>query len=142
MVSMTSEVFDTLKSKVRGAVLAPSDAGYDEARTVWNATIDKRPAVIVRCAGSADVIAAVNFARDNGEAAARLTSTRGLDGGVERQQIGLSCDRVDQLDHFADFLGAGGERLNGGIGALGIADRPARDLARARHLTRNLGNRA
>jgi FAD/FMN-containing dehydrogenase len=66
MVSLTSEVIGNLKSKLRGTVLTPGDAGYDEARTVWNATIDRRPAMIVRCAGTADVIAAVGFARDNG----------------------------------------------------------------------------
>src|SRR6478735_5398804 len=91
MVSMTSEVFDTLKSKVRGAVLAPSDAGYDEARTVWNATIDKRPAVIVRCAGTADVIAAVNFARDNG----LVLSVR---GGAHNIAGSAVCDDGVMLD--------------------------------------------
>ena len=41
----------------------PGDPGYDDARKVWNGIIDKRPALIARCAGVADVIAAVNFAR-------------------------------------------------------------------------------
>lgn len=49
---------------MHGAVLQPGDEGYDEARTVWNAMVDKKPAVIARCTGTADVIAAVNFARD------------------------------------------------------------------------------
>ncbi|CAB3781850.1 FAD-binding oxidoreductase [Pararobbsia alpina] len=64
--SVTNEAIDALKAKIRGAVLKPKDPGFDEARRVWNATIDRRPAVIVRCAGTADVIAAVAFARDNG----------------------------------------------------------------------------
>jgi FAD/FMN-containing dehydrogenase len=50
---------------VRGDVLEMADVGYDEARKVWNGMIDKRPAVIARCAGVADVIEAVNFARTN-----------------------------------------------------------------------------
>jgi FAD/FMN-containing dehydrogenase len=54
-----------LKSRARGAVLTPNDTGYDEARTIWNAMIDRRPAVIVRCAGAADVCAAVDFAREH-----------------------------------------------------------------------------
>jgi FAD/FMN-containing dehydrogenase len=53
-----------LKTKVRGGVLLPSDSGYDEARRVYNAMIDRRPAVIVRCAGTADVVACVQFARE------------------------------------------------------------------------------
>jgi len=51
------------QTSLRGPLLCPGDAGYDEARTVWNANIDKRPALLARCAGVADVINAVNFAR-------------------------------------------------------------------------------
>src|SRR5579885_3384329 len=51
--------------RLRGPLLKPGDRGYDEARIVWNGMIDRRPALIVRCAGPADVIAAVNFARTN-----------------------------------------------------------------------------
>ncbi|MGX4643911.1 FAD-binding oxidoreductase [Massilia sp. SYSU DXS3249] len=57
---------EALQGGLRGAVLLPGEAAYDEARTIWNAMIDKRPAVIVRCAGAADVRTAVNFARDHG----------------------------------------------------------------------------
>lgn len=49
---------------VRGAVLRPGDPGYDDARAIWNGLIDRRPAVIVQCSGAADVVDAVNFARD------------------------------------------------------------------------------
>jgi FAD/FMN-containing dehydrogenase len=53
-----------LREAVRGTVLAPGDEGYDEARRVWNGMHDEsRPALIVRCRGAADVIAAVGFAR-------------------------------------------------------------------------------
>jgi FAD/FMN-containing dehydrogenase len=51
------------KSGLRGELVRPSDAGYDTARKVFNAMIDRRPEFIVRCAGVSDVIAAVNFAR-------------------------------------------------------------------------------
>ncbi|HKC78051.1 MAG TPA: FAD-binding oxidoreductase, partial [Gaiellaceae bacterium] len=52
--------------QVRGPVLMPDSHGYDEARTIWNALIDKRPALIVQCSGAADVVDAVNFAREQG----------------------------------------------------------------------------
>lgn len=51
------------KGSLRGTLLQPADADYDQARKVWNAMIDKRPALIARCAGAADVIQSVNFAR-------------------------------------------------------------------------------
>jgi FAD/FMN-containing dehydrogenase len=53
---------DALRSRMRGPVLAPADAGYDAARRIWNATIDKRPALIARCTGTADALEAVRFA--------------------------------------------------------------------------------
>ena len=66
MTTITPESIATLKASVRGEVLLPDSPGYDIARTIWNAMIDKRPAIIVRCTGVADVIAAVNFGRDQG----------------------------------------------------------------------------
>ncbi len=53
------------RASLRGPVLVPADPGYDEARKIHNAMVDKRPTLIVRCAGVADVIAAVQFARKN-----------------------------------------------------------------------------
>lgn len=50
---------------MRGKVLTPEDAGYDDARTIWNAMIDRRPALIARCTGVADIMSSVKFARDN-----------------------------------------------------------------------------
>jgi len=55
-----------LKGRLKGDVVLPGDAAYDEARTIWNATIDKHPAVIVRCTTTADVVLAVNLAREQG----------------------------------------------------------------------------
>ncbi|EMA44949.1 FAD-binding oxidoreductase [Halococcus saccharolyticus] len=49
----------------RGEVINPAEVGYDDAREIWNAMIDREPALIARCAGTADVIAAVDFAREN-----------------------------------------------------------------------------
>jgi FAD/FMN-containing dehydrogenase len=56
---------ETFASQLRGDLIRPIDSTYDEARTVYNAMIDKRPEMIVRCADVADVISAVNFARKN-----------------------------------------------------------------------------
>jgi FAD/FMN-containing dehydrogenase len=68
-VESTSTIDETavqgLTAAMRGALIQRGDPGYDEARTVYNAMIDKHPALIAQCANVADVIAAVNFARDN-----------------------------------------------------------------------------
>lgn len=52
-----------LRAAIRGEVITPNDAGYDEARAVWNGMIDRAPALIVRCTDESDVITAVGFAR-------------------------------------------------------------------------------
>jgi FAD/FMN-containing dehydrogenase len=54
-----------LKTALRGQFVGPGEAAYDEARTIWNAMIDRRPGAVVRCAGAADVVRAVRFARDH-----------------------------------------------------------------------------
>jgi FAD/FMN-containing dehydrogenase len=55
---------NALRAHFRGDLLTPGSAGYDNARMIWNAMIDRRPAAIARCTGPADVSAAVRFARD------------------------------------------------------------------------------
>src|SRR5687768_13811892 len=61
---MSVKALDQLQETFRGEVLGPDDVGYDEHRKVWNGSIDRRPGVIARCAGVADVRAAVRFARE------------------------------------------------------------------------------
>jgi FAD/FMN-containing dehydrogenase len=56
------EALAALREALGGQTLLPGDPGYDQARTVWNATVDKRPGLVVRCAGPSDVIQAVRFA--------------------------------------------------------------------------------
>jgi len=58
----TPTAADQLRDRVRGAVLEPGDPGYDEARSVWNARIDRRPRAVLRCRGAADVVAGVEIA--------------------------------------------------------------------------------
>jgi FAD/FMN-containing dehydrogenase len=57
-------MIDELRTCFRGALLRPGEEGYDEARRVWNGAIDRRPALIARCAGADDVAEAVRFARE------------------------------------------------------------------------------
>ncbi len=57
---------NALEESFRGQLVRRSDSDYDERRKIWNGSIDRRPALIARCAGVADVIAAVRFARERG----------------------------------------------------------------------------
>ena len=74
-----------LKASLRGELIQPTDDGYDEARSVYNGMIDRHPQRSARCADVADVITAVNFARDNSV----LASVRG--GGHNAVGLGV-CD--------------------------------------------------
>src|SRR5436190_22443691 len=70
---MATMDLSSLKSAFRGELLEPGDAGYNDARKIWNASIEKRPRLIARCSGVGDVVDAVNFGRANG----LLTAIRG-----------------------------------------------------------------
>ena len=62
---ISPSTIEKFRASLRGPSFGPGDAGYDEAREVWNGWFDKRPALIARCAGASDVINCVNFARAN-----------------------------------------------------------------------------
>ncbi|MET7458421.1 FAD-binding oxidoreductase [Streptomyces sp. NPDC005574] len=64
VMQINQQAFAQLRSQFRGALLLPTQEGYEEARRVWNGIIDRRPALIARCAGKDDVVEAVRFARN------------------------------------------------------------------------------
>ncbi|HXI02698.1 MAG TPA: FAD-binding oxidoreductase [Candidatus Saccharimonadales bacterium] len=66
MAKIDATKIDGLRKTFSGKLIQPGDGEYDEARTIWNAMIDKHPALIARCAGTQDVAKALNFVRDNG----------------------------------------------------------------------------
>lgn len=131
-----------LRGAVTGDVIAPSDAGYDSARRVWNGNVDRQPAVVVRCSGVADVQFALGFAREHD----LLVSVRGgghsapgygtNDGGIVIDLSAMRGIRVDptarraqaqggvlwrQLDRETQAFGlatTGGTVSNTGIGGL------------------------
>ena len=82
---------EQVRTKLRGGHLLPGDDGYDAARKIYNAMIDNRPGIIARCAGVADVIDAVNFARNNG----LLVSVRGGGHNVSGNAV---CDGELMID--------------------------------------------
>ena len=65
-IILEQKVLDDLRTRLRGELLLPGEPGYDEARSIWNAMIDRRPALIARCLGVADVVTGVRFAREHG----------------------------------------------------------------------------
>ena len=66
MTNLPSDKIEKLKGSLKGTIVLSDDPGYDDVRAIWNAMIDRRPAVIVQCAEADDVPHAVAFARDNG----------------------------------------------------------------------------
>jgi len=140
--TVNQAAFEAFRRSFRGEILRPGDAGYDEARKIWNGGIDRRPSLIARCTGTADVVQAVRFAR----ARDLPTSVRGgghavaghavCDGGVLIDLSLMTGVRVDpatrtaraqggclqrQLDRETQVLGlavTGGIVSHTGIGGL------------------------
>ncbi len=100
-IAVDAAAIDAFTAAMRGPVLRPGDAGYDEARAIWNAMIDRRPGMIARCTGVADVRCAVRFARTHD----LLVSVHGgghqiagnavCDGGLMIDLSGMNTVRVD-----------------------------------------------
>jgi FAD/FMN-containing dehydrogenase len=63
---LSSDVLEGLRKRLKGTLVTAGDPGYDEARTIWNAMIDRRPAVIVRAKSAQDVVEAVKVAKEHG----------------------------------------------------------------------------
>src|SRR5207237_4678554 len=100
---LTATAVEQLQRRLRGALLCPGDADYDSARSIHNGMIDRRPALIVRCAGVADVIAAVTCARTHNLVVAVRGGGHGVpgfavcDGGVMIDLSRLNSVRVDPV---------------------------------------------
>jgi FAD/FMN-containing dehydrogenase len=90
-----------LQTEISGQVIRPGDTDYDEARAVWNAAHDKHPALVVRCAGTADVIKVVEFARSEGlplavrGGAHSIAGFSTVDGGVVLDLSPMKAVTVD-----------------------------------------------
>jgi FAD/FMN-containing dehydrogenase len=119
-LTLKGSKIDDLRASVRGEVLTADQSGYDTSRRLWNPAFDRKPVLIVRCAGAADVRRAVNFAATHG----LLTAVRGgghslsgqssCDGGL---MIDLSPMRSVEVDPIAKSA-----RVEGGA-LLGQVDR-------------------
>ncbi|HYM33078.1 MAG TPA: FAD-binding oxidoreductase [Candidatus Cybelea sp.] len=120
--AVAGETLAALRARIRGSVLTDGEEGYDTARSVWNGMIDRRPGVIVRCAGAADVRAAVDFARNAGAVLAvrggghNIAGSAVCDGGVMIDLTPMKSVRVDPA--------AGTARVEPGV-TLGDFDREA-----------------
>jgi FAD/FMN-containing dehydrogenase len=132
----------TLRSALKGEVLSPRDGGYDSARRIFNAMVDRRPALIARCAATADVVACVRFAREHELAVAvrggghSLAGLSLCDGGLvidlspmkeirvdaparrAKAQAGLTLGEFDRATHAAGLATTMGVAPTTGIAGL------------------------
>ena len=106
-IVLGSDTLAAFRQMLRGDVCLAQDPGYDEARTIWNAMIDRHPGAVVRCRGAADIIRAVRFAREHG----LLLAVRGgghniagnsvCEGGLLIDLSPMRSIRVDPFHHIA-----------------------------------------
>lgn len=119
-VSLRARDVADLRASLRGSLLVAADGGYEQARRLWNGMFDRRPALIARCAGAADVVQALNFARASDLLVAvrggghSLTGQSVCDGGIMIDLSAMRGVRVDPVGRTA--------RIDGGV-LLGELDR-------------------
>jgi FAD/FMN-containing dehydrogenase len=103
----TTNDVERLAGLVEGPVIGPGEEGYDEARSIWNGAIDRRPACIARCTGVADVVAAVRFARERDLLVSVRSGGHGVgghavcDGGLVIDLSAMKGIRVDPATRTA-----------------------------------------
>jgi FAD/FMN-containing dehydrogenase len=96
---MATATVGRLREQVQGETITAEDPAFDEARRVYNAMIDRRPRVIVRCAGADDVVAAVNFARDSRLALAVRGGSHSVPGfGTADDAVVIDLSRMQAVD--------------------------------------------
>lgn len=141
-MGVQSEAVQALQQQMRGQVILPSHPEYDEVRRVWNGMIDRYPALIARCTGVADVIAAVNFAREHellvavrggghnvagyatcdGGLVIDLSAMKGIhvdaDKRIARAQGGVTWGELDRETQIFGLAAPGGVVSTTGIGGL------------------------
>jgi FAD/FMN-containing dehydrogenase len=101
--TVSSNALDNLSTRLRGSLIRRETPGYDDARRIWNGMIDKRPAVIVRCLGTSDVVACINFVREHGlmfsirSGGHNIAGTALCEGGVTIDLSLMKGIRVDPV---------------------------------------------
>jgi len=138
------------RAGLRGALLQPGDPGYDTARQVWNGAIDRKPALIARCAGTADVIRAVSFVGSS--AVARHVYSRGAasgkrvqcQGGAKNPVVVLPDANIESTTEIVadSAFGCAGQRCLAASFAIAVGDAkaPFLDAMQQRATARVTGN--
>ena len=110
--AISPDVFLAFRSGLRGATLLKEDEGYHAARAIWNGMVDRYPALIVRCRGAADVMRAVDFAREHEMVIAvrsgghNIAGNAVCEGGMMIDLSGMDSVRVDPVNRKA-WVGPG-----------------------------------
>jgi FAD/FMN-containing dehydrogenase len=105
--TLPEELVTTLRGKMRGTLALPEEEGYDTARTIWNAMIDRRPALVARCIGAADVVRAVKLARDENLLLAvrggghNISGNAVCEGGLLIDLSPMNSVRIDPISRTA-----------------------------------------
>jgi FAD/FMN-containing dehydrogenase len=107
MKTLAKETIEALQSTLRGEFIQPADPGYDQARTLWNAMVDRRPAAIAHCSGVADVVHSVEIAKQHNlllsvrSGGHNIAGNALCDGGLAIDLSGMKSVHIDPLTRRA-----------------------------------------